>query len=140
MSEEGRGPVPLDAVRMLLLPAVKHMQAMHPNKVMTIECDVPNDALLVRMEDTNTKRKIGFSIRRHDITSRRYLTSFQPNVVGLLAALGLPQDIFDARYPPENTLEAAVDITHRRDADVTAGAEQNDSVGGEHVASTVDGD
>lgn len=129
MAIEGKGPIPLDAVRNMLLPTVKHMQAMHPGKAMSIACDPINDCLLVRLQDETTGRKIGFSIKRHEIVSRQYTTNFQPNVVGLLNALGLPQEIFDKMYPPENTLEAAVE--HPRTApDVGASPHEVATIGG----------
>ena len=128
MPIEGRGPIPLDAVRNLLLPTIKHMQAMHQGKVMSIAIDNENDCLLVRLQDEKTKRKIGFSIKRHEITARSYINSFQPNIVGLLNALSLPQEVFDKMYPAENTLEASVEPS-RSAPDVGASPDHIDTTG-----------
>ena len=109
MQHEGKGPIPLEAIRGLLLPMVRHIQAMHPTRILSIECDHTCDCLLVRMKNEEGTRSIGFAITRPAITTREYLKTFQGNVVGLLNAIALPQDVFDQLYPPEKTLEDAVD-------------------------------
>lgn len=109
MQHEGKGPIPLDAVRNMLLPMVKHIQALHPGKTLSIEIDKHNDCLLIKMKNADQTRSIGFAVTRAQIVARSYIPEFQPNVLGLLNALALPQDVFDQMYPPEQTLEAAVD-------------------------------
>lgn len=94
--------VPLSAVRDLLLPAVAHVRAFHPDVELEINIKPQTDNLLVVGRHRKLDRELGFVITRNLINDRTYLETFKPSLDRLIECLELPPEQYNfALYGPK---------------------------------------
>ena len=86
-------PLPLGAIRDLLLPCLYGERGQHPELDFDIKIDRTTSSLLITGRNTKTNKYLGFAITRGEIENKRYMKSFMPSLRNLSKLLLDPSTV-----------------------------------------------